>query len=388
MSLAVLYPRLSYSAIEERYASWQSQMLLRAEIADPELLVYDPEEPASIAAAQLASPFAVVVTDPLLLPSPHLAQRLLEILQSEPEAVACLPVSNVADRPEQFRLPDTPYLTFRELQMHTAQLEAQPPEHRRLIWDRSDPGLYVCSTTLLEASDETPRSTLDGRRVIVSGNDYVHRWSSLRGQTRDDLLARIPGDAAAILEFGCGEAPLGEALKARQPCRVVGIELDAKAAAVARKRIDDVYRGDVREIVSILEERFDWIVGGDIVEHLDEPWSFLADLRRLCKPGGYLLLSLPNIANAAIIADLLHGRFDYVYMGMTCVGHLRFFTRQTIREMLTIAGWSVVDIAPQEGALSRGRQELLQALDTAGLGYSKDDVFPAGFYVTAQNVER
>src|SRR6185295_594374 len=98
---------------------------------------------------------------------------------------------------------------------------------------------------------------LRGRDVAVSGNDYVHRWTSLRGQTRHDLLDLISSDAKSILEFGCGEAPLGEALKKRQRCRVVGIELDPAAAAVAKKRIDSVYRGDVREIVSILDETFD-----------------------------------------------------------------------------------------------------------------------------------
>ena len=207
----------------------------------------------------------------------------------------------------------------------------------------------------------------------------------IRPVSREDLLARIGIDAKSVLEFGCGEAPLGAALKQRQRCRVVGIEIDPRAAAIAGKRIDNVYCGDVREIVAIIRERFDWIIGGDIVEHLDEPWSFLSDLRRIAAPGGKLLLSLPNIANAAVISDLLRGRFDYVYMGLTCVGHLRFFTKQTIEEMLTIAGWEVVSIEPQETTATAGRDELLRMLDQARAPYSKNDVLPAGYYVTARN---
>src|SRR5207249_4307186 len=152
------------------------------------------------------------------------------------------------------------------------------------------------------------------------------------------------------------------ALKARQKCRVVGIELDPKAAAVARKRIDDVYCGDAREIVSILKEKFDWIIGGDIVEYLDEPWTFLTDLRHVAAPGGHLLLSIPNMANVAVIADLLHGRFDYVYMGLTCVGYLRFFTRRTIEEMLTIAGWDIEELAPRDSALTPAGESLIVQL--------------------------
>jgi SAM-dependent methyltransferase len=213
----------------------------------------------------------------------------------------------------------------------------------------------------------------------------VHRWTSLRGQAREDLLTRIPNDAKSVLEFGCGEAPLGAALKARQKCRVVGIEIDPRAAAIARKRIDDVYCGDAREIIALMREQFDWIIGGDIVEHLDEPWSFLSELRRVSAPGGHLLLSIPNIAHAALVNDLLQGRFDYVYMGLTCVGHLRFFTRKTIEDMLSIAGWTIIDVAPQQTVITRGREELLAMLAASRFPYSKEDLQPSGYYVVARN---
>jgi O-antigen biosynthesis protein len=166
---------------------------------------------------------------------------------------------------------------------------------------------------------------------------------------------------------------------------VVGVELDPRSAAVARKRIDDVYTGDVREIVSIIHEQFDWIVGGDILEHLDEPWSFLAELRRISKSDGRLLLSIPNIANASVVGDLLNGRFDYVYMGLTCVGHLRFFTRRSIGEMLTIAGWNVVDILPQNALTTAAGKQLLESVNKAGIAHSAADLTPTGYYVIAQN---
>ena len=141
----------------------------------------------------------------------------------------------------------------------------------------------------------------------------------------------------------------------------------------------------MREIVSILHEKFEWIIGGDIVEHLDEPWSFLGDLRDLSTPGGHLLLSIPNIANASLVADLLRGRFDYVYMGLTCVGHLRFFTRQSIEDMLAIAGWTVERIEPQILGATSASTELLDALQRGGYQYSNADLEPTGYYVIARN---
>ncbi|HLJ73540.1 MAG TPA: class I SAM-dependent methyltransferase [Thermoanaerobaculia bacterium] len=383
--VAVLFPRFDHPAIEERYASWQCQMLLKKE-EGIEFAFYDPQEPASLAGGLVESDHTLVITDPLLLPPRRLGRRLLDVLVHTPEVVAALPVSNESQNAAQKHAPSAPYLTLRELDQVFADMQNAEAASERVTWDKSDPGAFLCRTSFLDQIDDPPRRAIEGRDVVVSANDYVHRWSSLRGQTREDLLARIPNDAKSVLEFGCGEAPLGAALKARQKCRVVGIEIDPRAAAIARKRIDDVYCGDAREIVELMREEFDWIIGGDIVEHLEEPWSFLSELRRISAPGGHLLLSIPNVSHAALISDLLQGRFDYVYMGLACVGHLRFFTRKTIEDMLTIAGWTIIDVAPQQTVVTRGREELLAMLANSRFPYSKDDLQPSGYYVVARNV--
>lgn len=382
MSVAALFPRFDHPAIEERYASWQAQMLLRA--GGARLHFYDPDEPARDAAAAIEEDLVLVVTDPLLLASTALPRRLAELFAAS-GVDAVLPVTNEAANPLQRRQPDAAYLTLRELQELTARWETEPCEPQRTTWDGADPALFLCRTTLLAATKAPLGRALEGREVAISRSDYVHRWSSMRGQVRTDLLERIGADAKSILEIGCGEAPLGAALKQRQQCRVAGIELDPQAAAIARRRIDDVYEGDVREIVTLLHEKFEWIVGGDIVEHLDEPWSFLADLRHISAPGGSLLLSLPNLANASVVADLLEGRFDYAYMGITCVGHLRFFTRRSIEETLRIAGWSDVAIEAQRLAVTPQAEKMIRALASAGVGFSEDDLLATGYYVTARN---
>ena len=384
MPIAVLYPRYDHPAIEERYASWQTQMLLKRGEDVTRIIFYEPHEHAEDVAGDVEEPHVLVVTDPLLLPSSRLGVRLAEALESS-GSLAVLPVTNASGHPKQLRQASPVYLTLRELQTTMAAIESEPASLETVAWDQSDPGAFLCRTEVLDHVKTPLRDALAGREVAVSRTDYVHRWSSLRGQIRYDLLERVSTDAKSILEFGCGEAPLGAALKQRQKCRVVGIELDAEAAAVAQKRIDAVYRGDVREIVSIMDEQFDWIIGGDIVEHLDEPWSFLADLRHVARPGGHLLLSLPNLANASLVNDLLQGRFDYVYMGLTCVGHLRFFTKQGIADMLTIAGWSIVSIEPQHAVTTPAGEELLAGLERAGMAYSRDDVTPTGYYVIARN---
>ena len=373
MSVSILYPRFDHPAVEERFASWQTQMLLRASGAD--VLFHDE-------LADVDTEHVLVVTDPLLLPSRNLPPRLGGLIG---DADAVVPVTNEPADPRQTAADRPPYITLRELQTVFETFEQSPSRTERITWSDADPGAFCCRTELLKKTKGPLHRAIANRNVIVSHNDYVHRWSSMRGQARLDLLDRIPTTATSLLEFGCGEAPLGAAIKARQKCRVVGVELDPRAVAIARKRIDTIFQGDVREVVSLIHERFDWIVGGDIVEHLDEPWSFLAELRRISKPGGHLLLSLPNLANVSVVNDLLRGRFDYVYMGLTCAGHLRFFTRSSIADMLDIAGWEVESIETQPVILTPSAEELLAKLDAAGAMFSRDDLLSPGYYVTAVN---
>ena len=63
--IAVLFPRFDHPAIEERYASWQSEMLLRRE-EDIEFAYYDPEEPASVASGMIESDHALIITECLV----------------------------------------------------------------------------------------------------------------------------------------------------------------------------------------------------------------------------------------------------------------------------------------------------------------------------------
>lgn len=381
MPFAVLFPRYDHPAVEERYASWQSETLLRRDAV--QLEHYDDDERAAHAVKGITAEHVLVVTDPLMLPTPGLGEHLARV-RGAAGTFAAVPVSNEAVNAVQ-RVSMPPYMTLRELEIETARLRAREQGFTRVVWDRSNPGAFLCETQRLAGHTEPLAHAIYGREVAISRGDFIHRWASLRGQVRLDLLERISPEAKAILEFGCGEGALGEALKQRQKCRVVGIELDRDAAARARKRMDDVYCADARETVAILQEKFDWIVGGDIVEHLDEPWSFLADLRRISTPDGHLLLSLPNLANGSVLGDLLHGRFDYVYMGITCVGHLRFFTRRSIDDMLTIAGWTPESIEPQMLAITEEQTALVTGLESAGLSFSKDDLMASGYYVIARN---
>ncbi|MBW3670836.1 MAG: methyltransferase domain-containing protein, partial [Acidobacteria bacterium] len=145
--------------------------------------------------------------------------------------------------------------------------------------------------------------------------------------------------------------------------------------------------GDAREAIREIDERFDWIVGGDVIEHLVDPWEFLRELKRVAEPGGRLLLSIPNMAAWPVVAELLRGRFDYLYAGHLSAGHLRFFTRRTIEDTISMGSWSVEWIRPQPDIAPEEREELFDKLDRGGIAYSREDLSVPGWYVLARNSE-
>ncbi len=325
MTIAVLYPRREYAETAEQTAAWQTLSRLRRGDDVAEVVYYDDDEPAADVAADVFESHVLVVLDPLAIVDRTLAARLRA--QLAPGASVIVPVI----------------------------VPAQP-----------EPLLYLCTLETLRHERRPLRQVLDGRALETATAVSVQRW---KRPVPPDLLPFIPSAARALLHVGCGDGTLGEQIKRRQRCRVVGIEWSREAASTARRRLDDIYIGDVAEIVPILDERFDCILASGVLEQGADPWSLLAGLRHLTAPGGTLIASIPNVGHAGVIADLLAGHFEVARQ-------LRFFTRESVEELMDIAGWNVESIATIEAPDERL---------PAALPGAQEDLSVAWFIVTARH---
>ena len=157
-------------------------------------------------------------------------------------------------------------------------------------------------------------------------------------------LAMI-GHNKAVLEVGCATGYFTKVL-AQRGCKVVGMELDAGAAKQAENWAERVIVGNVDDLEmwdQVDDESVEVITFGDVLEHLQDPLSVLRTARRKLKPSGFIVTSLPNIAHGDVRLSLLHGSFQYRELGLLDRTHLRFFTVDSIRELLHAAGLTVVD---------------------------------------------
>jgi SAM-dependent methyltransferase len=158
---------------------------------------------------------------------------------------------------------------------------------------------------------------------------------------RRDIEPLLPQHAARVLEVGCGAgATLAWLKQSGRADWVAGIELSEAAAEQARSRLDQVLQGEVEDLIDRFEPgSLDLVLCLDVLEHLVDPWAILARLRSLLRPGGQVIVSLPNVRHHSVLLPLLlRGQWRYREAGIMDRTHLRFFARDGARELLQGAG--------------------------------------------------
>ena len=157
------------------------------------------------------------------------------------------------------------------------------------------------------------------------------------------MLPLIQNGPNVVLDMGCATGNMGKKLleigKAKE---VIGMELFEAAALEASKHYKKVHVGDVEMMTLDYEAYFDYVICGDILEHLKDPYTVVKRACRWLKPGGSILVCLPNVRNYRVLKALVfRGEWEYVSAGIMDRTHLRFFTKSSLRCMVEEAGFEV-----------------------------------------------
>ena len=123
---------------------------------------------------------------------------------------------------------------------------------------------------------------------------------------------------------------------------LVGIDLDAAGVALATGQGYAAYVADCRDpeqIDALAIEPAEVVVAGEVIEHLDDPGSFLDGLHRLLAPGGTLILTTPNASG------LLNGFAAMAGAEINHPDHVVLFSWRTLSNLMGRHGWEVVATA-------------------------------------------
>lgn len=164
---------------------------------------------------------------------------------------------------------------------------------------------------------------------------------------RPDVCRLVPERARSILDLGCSDGSLGQALKSRCAGREVrGVEFSESLAESAAEKLDQVAVANLDQarasLAAFSGQKFDCIIAADVLEHLVNPETLLKELHPLFFDGGALVVSLPNIRHhSSLYSIFIQGTFPRRSRGIFDDTHLRWFTLRDIKQMLDDTGYVI-----------------------------------------------
>jgi 2-polyprenyl-3-methyl-5-hydroxy-6-metoxy-1,4-benzoquinol methylase len=162
--------------------------------------------------------------------------------------------------------------------------------------------------------------------------------ASIRIKKMLAIINRLDLNDKNILDIGCHDGTFMSLIKNRNN-NFFGIEASEWGLNKSGQRGIEVnqYFFDGKTRLPYVDEFFDVVVAGEIIEHIYDTDFFLSEIWRVLKPAGKLILSTPNIASLGRRIFLLFGMNPIIELSPNepdSSGHIRYFTSESLRQLL------------------------------------------------------
>lgn len=163
-------------------------------------------------------------------------------------------------------------------------------------------------------------------RKMADVEDVMWYYRALHRNVAAALRPVVPV-GAAVLDAGCGTGGLLRALRREERgWRLAGVDLSPLACELTRERTGALVLEGSVEQMPFGAVSYDAIVSCDVLCQVSDPTRALGEFRRVLKPGGVLVLTMPAYP------------WMYSYHDRQ-VGNLRRYTRGSLADLLRGAGW-------------------------------------------------
>jgi 2-polyprenyl-3-methyl-5-hydroxy-6-metoxy-1,4-benzoquinol methylase len=170
----------------------------------------------------------------------------------------------------------------------------------------------------------------------------------LKGDNSASHILRMTNQSANVLEIGAGPGSITKLLINNLNCNVSVIEIDKVAIEKLKQYCSSVYNLDLNSDSwsEHLSEsgNFDVVLAADVLEHLNDPFKALINMKKTIHDDGHIIVSLPHIGHNSIHACLLENDFAYSDRGLLDKTHIRFFGIKNMQALFDNAGLKIVDV--------------------------------------------
>jgi SAM-dependent methyltransferase len=184
-----------------------------------------------------------------------------------------------------------------------------------------------------------------------------------REQISLKLIRSLKIKKARFLDVGCGNGKFMKVISKIFPgYEVSGIDYSKNEVNEARKSGLDVVFGNIEKGINKEDNYYDIVYAGEVIEHLYNSDYFLSEVNRILRPGGYLILTTPNLlawfnrvlsvigiqplflepsTKSKLVGSGFLSRFK---KESAPVGHVRIFTLAALKDMLSMNGFKFLTI--------------------------------------------
>ncbi|MDO9082935.1 MAG: class I SAM-dependent methyltransferase, partial [Humidesulfovibrio sp.] len=166
------------------------------------------------------------------------------------------------------------------------------------------------------------------------------------GNFRHEVAQFVPQGSQNILDYGFGDGALLLWLRREKRCRgIYGVEINPHAVQAVDGLYDKTWLIDLNRTDAQLEPEYEGFFSHILMpmslEHTYDPWYVLKKMNRYLKPGGSVIVEVPNAQSWECIYRFLTGDFPYVSGGTWDYSHIRWYTLKSLADIGNVCGFTM-----------------------------------------------